>query len=130
MGVRFPGSGSKVAVNSTIVTTAETVLFTAPLISPPLDNGQVIIVWYVFMIVGTAGTAVTVRIRRGTAITDTLINTGFAAVATAGNDFRTSGCIVDSPGVTGPIQYSVTVQQTAATGNGATSEGCIAAIAL
>lgn len=102
-----------------VVTTAETIVATLTGVGTP-RRCNVTLAGRVDFTVGTAATAVTLRIRRGTAITDTLIGEATpeqltsAAGSTESHEVEGLDAGVDLAGAT----YILTVQQTAATGNG------------
>lgn len=70
------------------------------------------------MTIGTAGTAVTVRVRQGALVTGTLVGVAQAQTVTAGNTVNIPIAELDPTLVQVGAQYVVTVQQTAATANG------------
>jgi len=130
MGVRFPGAGNITLVNTVVVTTAETVVLTSSPLNLALDFEQVLILWMLEFTMGTGGTLYQVRIRRGAALTSTLISTVLGEQVTAANSYLRSGCYVDTPGAIAGQQYSITFAQLAATANASIADGCIAVIAL
>ena len=69
------------------------------------------------MTIGTAGTAVTTRVRRG-GLTGTLIGSAQAQTVAAGNTVNIPIAELDPTLIQVGVSYSVTVQQTAATANG------------
>lgn len=108
-----------------LVTTAETVLATLSGISTPHPATKVKIEGWAQITLGTATTAVTMRIRRGTAITDTLIGEAnaeqisTAAGASEAHTIETE----ETLGEVANVSYVLTAQQTAATANGAALQG-------
>lgn len=110
-----------------VVTTAETIAATGNELPIPYVNGKVIIRGFILFTVGTDATSVTVRVRRGTSITSTLVSgavavtQGVAAAAVVAIPFYA----VDIVGALGTVQYSVTVQQAAATANGSIVDAVI-----
>lgn len=104
----------------TIVTTTETVIATLG----PFNENQVAPAQGITfdgninMTVGTGGTAVTVRVRQGTAITGTLVGVAQVQTATAGNTINLPIGELDPTLIQVNAQYVVTVQQTAASANG------------
>lgn len=115
-----------------LVTTAETVIIT----SPPIEvqtPGQRIVVWaWAQLTIGTATTAVTPRIRRGSLITGTLVGTANAEapIAAAGATRPVIMLVVDNDPGSDRAVYSLTLQQTAATGNGSALQATIVVLAL
>lgn len=116
--------------NVTLTTTTEGVVITSDPVSLPAPGCQV----YVFAIAqltsGTNTTAVTPRIRRGTAITDTLVGEANAETikTAAGSTESFALAVVDAPGDRDKVTYSFTLQQTAASANGTTLQGSIMVI--
>jgi hypothetical protein len=105
--------------NDSIVTTAETVLCTLPGVNTP-RRVSVRLKGWAQVTTGAATTALTARIRRGTDATGTLIGEvnaeqiEAAAGSTEEVEIEANDEGVDLAGAT----YVLTVQQTAATGNG------------
>jgi hypothetical protein len=116
----------------TLTTTSETTVAT----SPALTEGQVGPVYQGMRLQGvvnvTAGastTAVVVRVRQGVGTGGALVGNAathtLAATAIANVPFD----VVDSAGVSGTaLQWTVTVQQTAASGNGTVNQGSLSTI--
>lgn len=109
----------EVATDTPLVTTAETVVATITGIATPRRT-NVRINGTATITTGTATTQITMRVRRGPAITDTLIGEAnfetisAAAGSTETHEITTLDLGVDLAGAT----YVLTAQQTAATGNG------------
>jgi hypothetical protein len=101
-----------------VTTTTETVVLTLPAVSTNGPGDTVSIQGIVDMTYGTGTTAVTVRVRRGTGITGTLVGTADPWNVTAGNTSEQTFAVEDTPGEVAGQAYVVTVQQTAATANG------------
>jgi len=121
------GIGSAVA----IVTTTETVVATSSPINADNLEQYVSIEGLLDLTVGTAGTTVTLRLRRGTTTAGTLIsqlNTWgpFTVTATNRVNFAIGG--YDVPGLSGGIQYVLTVAVASATGNSTANSAAIQAI--
>lgn len=101
-----------------VVTTAETALVTLPAITLQAGNAVDLLSELDFT-TGASTTAVTIRVRRGVDTTGTV-------VATIGPIAAAASTRINLPIVTSDVQnvdvagqqYTVTVQQTAATGNG------------
>lgn len=113
-----------IAAAQTVTTTTELDVGTASTLTNAAGE-PVVICGTVNILAGTATTAVTVRVRRGEGITGTVVGIAalhtLAAAATASIPFEA----VDTA-VPGDNQvYSVTVQQTAATGNGTVNGGVV-----
>ncbi len=101
----------------TITTTTEAVLCTVSVSTA--GTSQVVRLWGMAQVtVGTGGTALTFRWRRGSTITGTLVGVATAVQVTAGNTVQLAHAAEDT-GFEFTLQpYALTVQQTAATGNG------------
>jgi hypothetical protein len=110
----------------TVVTTNETILATLG----PFNENQVppaqgiAFDGNINITIGTAGTAVTVRVRQGTTITGALVGVAQVQTATAGQTINIPIAELDPTLVQQNAQYIVTVQVTAATGN-STVNRCI-----
>ncbi len=122
---RIRQSANSTATN--IPTTTETVLATLPPISTDGAAQQVSLQATAVFATGTGVTGVTLRIRRGTGITGTVVAMSGSVVAAAstGIDLGVDG--VDNPGEVADQQYVLTVQQAGATGNGTAQLAAIAA---
>lgn len=118
MGATYNGL---VVADTTIVTTAETVAATVAGVSTPRPGLKVVITAIVQVTTGGSTTALTPRIRRGTAITDPLVGEANAqqVAAAAGSTETVEIMVEDFPGEVAGQSYVVTVQQTAAAANGA-----------
>lgn len=114
------------AVN--VPTTTETVVVTMTAFTENQPQGQGIqFDGNINMTVGTAGTAVTVRVRRGVDTTGTLIGVAQAQTVAAGNTVNIPIAELDTVVVQQNVTYVVTVQQTAATANGTVNRVVFAA---
>lgn len=113
-----------VTADTSIVTTAETVLATVGKIDTPGPGMRVDLHGLVQLLVGTGTTGVTLRIRRGTDATGTLIGEANAETAgfTAGSTTAFVIDVVDTPGELAGASYVLTVVQTGASGNGTASQ--------
>lgn len=116
MGYRLPSAPAAV-INNAASLAAETILTTTGALVPVADSAFILILWYFTLLIGTAGTAVTVRLRRGTTLTGAIINTPTAVTVTAGNTVVFNGFQGDVLQPQGITQYSLTAQVTAATAN-------------
>jgi hypothetical protein len=114
-------------VSTVVTTTTETVALTSPAIDLPGPQIQACIMAYAQLTLGTNTTAVTPRIRRGTAITSPLVGLANAeAIKTAAGSTEPFFMMVtESISNLDQVQYSFTVQQTAASANGTLLQGCI-----
>lgn len=101
-----------------VVTTAETVALVTPPVSTTFAGDSIDIEGMVDLTAGTGTTAVTLRIRRGNGITGTVVGVAEPDTLAAGNSAALQFQGVDTPGDVAGQVYSLTVQQTGATGNG------------
>jgi hypothetical protein len=108
----------QVTTNTTVVTTAETIVATTPAISTPSPDTPVTISGVLSMTYGTGTTAVTVQVRRGTTVSGTLVGEANAWNVTAGNTSEQTFSVKDTPGDVAGQSYVITVTQTGATANG------------
>ena len=99
----------------------ETVILTLGPFSVTQDGDPINITGSIAVTAGTAATAVTVRVRRGTTTAGTLVGGAEPATVVAGNQYPLGFDALDFPGPVAGQQYVVTAQQTAATANGAVS---------
>lgn len=115
------GIRAEQATAVTVPTTTETVAVTSDIVplSPAGGEGY-IIRGAVNILAGTATTAVVVRVRMGTGITGTVVGVAQTHTLAAGASATIPFSVVDLTAALAPTasQYSVTVQQTAATANG------------
>jgi hypothetical protein len=102
----------------TVTTTTETVVLTLPSISTANAGETVEISGAVDFTAGTAATFVTPRVRRGTGITGTVVGDADPITVTAGATSQVTFSVADNPGEVAGQPYVLTLQQTAATGNG------------
>jgi len=131
MGARYGSVSSTTFVGPLPASAAETVVLTSPAFSPPVDAAQVQLLWSCQITAGTGTTALVFRLRRGTSVSGALVfAAGWTLTLAAGNNGIGSGVYVDSPGVIGGQQYSLTVVQTAASGAGTFVDGCLLLFAL
>lgn len=109
---------AQVTTNTTVTTTTETVVATLSGLSTR-DPGEVVTVTgTVQFTVGTGGTAVTPRIRRGSTASGTVVGEGNPVSATAADTVSVTIQADDVPGEVAGQSYVLTVTQTAATGDG------------
>lgn len=130
MGVRIGSSSNANIVAAAVVTTAETIIAQTGPIGQAVDNAQVLVFAYALITPGTAATAITVRLRRGTTVASPAINIPVAVGVAAGAPFILNLSYVDSPGVAAGLQYSLSVQFTSATGNSTINDVSISGIVL
>lgn len=130
MGVRFPSVVSNTIVNATVVTTAETVIATTPAFSPPVDGATVLVFAYCTFTIGASTNVLFFRLRRGTTTSGQLVQTVAAQENNPVPIVCRSFLYFDQPSTFSGLQWSLTVAQQAATGNGTVNDVCIMAFAL
>lgn len=110
----------------TVTTTSETAAVTSPAqgISPPTASLGLVVRGNVNFTAGTGATAVTIRVRQGSGITGTLVGNALTVTVAAGSSYDLAFDVVDTSPVPAQ-QYTVTVTQTAATGNGTVNQADI-----
>lgn len=114
--------------NVTMTTTAETVVATLSGVSTPRAV-RVSLHGWAQVTLGTAATAVTPRIRRGTTVSGTLIGEGnpVQIASAAGTTEEISIDVVDSGADLAGASYVLTLEQTAATGDGTSLQATLTA---
>lgn len=117
-------------LGTVIVTTTELQVAVVTLPTLPFDFAQVLLFASITITSGTGTTAFQARIRQGNGITGLPIyNSGNLSI-TAGNTGAAPLVGFDTPGSVAGQQYSLTVQQVAATGNGTVISASLVAMAL
>ncbi len=108
------------ATNVTLVTTGETVIISSGPLKMPFQTARAIIKAWAQLTTGAATTTVTPRIRRGTAVGGTLVGEANAEDVKAAAGSTEPFFIMASEARAGEesVEYSLTLQQAAATGNG------------
>lgn len=126
MGRRYT---SQTTVDGTVTTTTEAVAATVVVPSVPRANVRVQIKGWAQITTGGSTTALTIRVRRGSTITDTLIGEANAeqVKAAAGSTEELSIMLEDTPGEVANQSYVVTLQQTGAAANGSILQAFIQA---
>lgn len=130
MGVRWSTSFTTTIVNATIVTTAETIIATTAPINLTQDGALVLLLWSTNILAGTGVTNMQYLLRRGTLVTSPLINANVNEAQTAAVAAARGGSYPDSPGIVAEQQYTLTVIQLGATGNGTVRDVFLAAIVM
>ena len=108
-----------------VVTTTEIVCATTAPLAPPRPGVRARLRRLVELDSGADTSAVTIRIRRGTTITGTLVSEAIAEETTAALAETWVVSALDSLGDVASVQYVVTIQQTAATANGTVDNATI-----
>lgn len=127
----------EVAVNHsttdvTLVTTAETVIISSGPAVMPFRTHRVLVLAWAQLLIGAAGTHVTPRIRRGTAVGGTLVGDATAEeIKTAAADREPFFIMVSEQRANeDSVEYSLTLELTAATGNSTAVQAAIAVVVL
>jgi len=103
----------------TLTTTTEAVVVTSPVVQAPRGEANVLILCYAELTTGTGTTAVTARIRRGTAITSTLVSEeNDQIVKAAAGSIEPFVQMVSEEVKASNLQYSCTLDQVGASANG------------
>lgn len=117
------------STNTTLTTTAETVVATLAGITTSLVGQRVKLRGWVQLTLGAATTTVTMRVRR-TSVTGTLVGEANAVAipSAAGTTGEFEVCVEDSPGDLAGGTYVLTAEQTGATGDGTALQASLEAI--
>lgn len=120
---------SAVVTGLAVVTTAETVVATLPSVSTDGPSRRIELLAEVDHAVGASSTGVTLRIRRGTDATGTVVGvvTNEGTLAAAGTYATYTIEAVDTPGEVAGQAYVATVADAGATGNGAVNKAILTA---
>jgi len=113
--------------NLTLTTTAETVIVSSGRVPVPSHTCLVHIRAWAQLTTGAGTTAVTPRIRRGTTATGTLVGEGNAETVkvTAGGTEPFKMETTEQRSNEESVEYSLTLEQTGATGNGTALQAAI-----
>jgi hypothetical protein len=107
----------------TPVTTAETIVLTLPFTGQATAREGNLITGFINYTQGTAGTAVTVRVRAGATVTGTLIGAADVHTVAAAALAQIPFAALDLATFPAGNQYVVTVQATSASGNPSVTDG-------
>ena len=120
------------ATDVTLVTTAETVIVSSGPVVAPFQTHRVVILAWGQLVTGAATTTVTPRIRRGTATSGSLVWEANAVEVKAAAGSREPFFIMVSEARAGEesVEYSLTLAQASATGNGTVSQAAILVLVL
>jgi hypothetical protein len=118
--------------NVTLVTTAETLIITSPRIAVTRRLVTAFVLAVAQLTTGAATTTVTPRIRRGPLVTDPLVGEANAVTlgAAAGSTEQFFGFASEELVGLADVQYSFTLAQAAATGNGTALQAAILVLLL
>lgn len=108
------------ATNVTLTTTSETVIISSGPASVLRNQANVCVVAWAQLTTGATTTTVTPRIRRGTTTSGTLVNEANAITigAAAGSNEQYLAMACEDRGDVGTVEYSLTLEQAGAGGNG------------
>ncbi len=111
----------------TLTTTTETVVVTSPVVRVPLATCMVVVKARAQLTLGVGTTTVTPRIRRGTTITAPLVGGANAEQikSSVGSVEPFALTVAESVQDQESVQYSFSLQQTGATGNGSCVQAAI-----
>lgn len=126
--VGFNTSGT----NVTLTTTSETVIISSGPVTTPSQTSRVVILAYAQLTTGAATTTVTARIRRGTTTAGTLVGEANAETigAAAGSTEPYFIVLEEDRADTNTVEYSLTLTQVSATGNGTALQATILVVVL
>ncbi len=110
-----------------IATTVETVVQVSDFLDIPYDSARLVVKAWVQLTSGAAVTAFTLRIRRGSLVTDPLVGEANAEQLSVAAGSTESHAIEVSEQLQaqGTVRYVLTVQQTGGAANGAALQGII-----
>jgi hypothetical protein len=108
------------SANVTLTTTAETVIISSGPAVAPRNTVNVCIVAWAQLTTGTMTTTVTPRIRRGTSASGTLVSEANAITigASAGGNEQFYAMACEDRSNVSTVEYSLTLEQASADGNG------------
>jgi len=114
----------------TITTTTENVACSSPVVQTPRGEANVVVACYMQITTGTMTTHVIPRIRRGTAITGTLISEeNNVSIGAAAGGTEDSAVMASEDRAATNVQYSCTMDQVAADGDGSVIYSAILVLA-
>jgi len=131
IGVQAAGVNTS-GTNVTLTTTSETSIISSGAVTLPRANGIVVVIAWAQLTTGAATTTVTPRIRQGTATTGTLVGEANAVTigAAAGSTEVFTIFVSEERSNVANVQYNLTLQQAAATGNGTALQAGILVLIL
>lgn len=116
------------AANQVITTTTELSIATTAGMSPDNPGRVFRITGAVKITTGVGTTGLIARVRRGSGIAGALVGDATTVTAAAATTYDLAVDVEDSPGEVAGQQYSLTVQQVAATANGTAVAGELIAL--
>lgn len=125
-------SANSSSVDVTLVTTAETIIISAPRIAVPRQSVFAFVLALAKLTTGVATTTVTPRIRRGTVIGDPIVGDAIAITigAAAGSTEQFFTFAGEELVGRADVEYSFSLEQAAATGNGTALQAAILVLLL
>jgi len=116
----------------TVTTTTETVAISSPEIKVPFQTARLLVMAWAQVTTGTGATALTARIRRGTTTSGALVGEANAETlkAAAGGTEPVFIIVQEDQAGVDSVQYSLTVQQTGATGDGTVLQAAILVLVM
>src|SRR6266446_6173798 len=116
MAYRLPTTISTVISNVT-GSGGESVISTTGFIIPVADSGAILVFWRCGFGAVAGALAANFLIRRGAALTSTLLYQTGTVTSASGTTNRQSGALIDTPGAVGPVQYSLSINNITAGGS-------------
>jgi hypothetical protein len=117
-----------VTADTSIPTTGEVIAVTLNDISTDDPQAKVVLIGRATVSPGTGGTAVNLRIRRGSATTSPLVGELVAHAVSAGANSSATIVVEDVPGEVFRQAYVLTVEQVGATGSGTIANASLTAL--
>lgn len=114
----------------TVTTNAETAGAVGNFLNPPFGNAKAVVSGFVVLTVGTGTTALLIRIRRNPNAENVAVFTSTGLNVTPGNVVALAIQAADIIPDGRPVQYSVSVQQGGASGNGTIQQSTVSAILI
>jgi len=122
----LPRAGASTNISAqTITAAAETIVVTSPAIAAPFGSMFVAVFGFLQMSTGAGVTGVTARIRRGAAVTGLAVGGANSVAAAASTAIATDLLVLDTLTAPDAAQYSLTIQQGGAPGNGTVNQATI-----
>ena len=122
------GTGDLGGATVSLVTTAETVAVSSGQVPTPNEVALIYVLAMVAVTTGVGATAIQVRIRRGNAVSGAQVGQTYTEQIGASLPTNCNAAAVDQLVNNYTAQYSVTVQQVGATGNGTVTSATILVI--
>jgi len=115
----------------TLTTTSETAVLTSPMLQTPKDTSFVVMLASIAFTTGASTTGVTLRFRQGAGVSGAQIGQSYVVNNVGAAQASSAGIMATAQlQSTDYVQWTLTAQQTAATGNGTVSAATILAISF